>query len=197
MASQPVPPPPSWWSWAFWAAAAGLAVLFVFAAWHLVSTHNPVCNALFPARRSDLPSYWFVFAGIAAFVVGSLSSQYQLEPQGRGRWPRFRGRLPGSQQELGEGEFSSSSAVLAINLGVAAFLFLTTALMLYEAWTLGTGRWPITYYVRCANDAGPLITLVGVAGFAFIIGRWMWVFTDAAPRRSSSRHKSSEEKKPS
>jgi hypothetical protein len=50
--------------------------------------------------------------------------------------------------------------------------------MVVEAWTLGHGVWPITYYVRCANDAGPLISLVGVATFAYIIGRWMWVFKD-------------------
>jgi hypothetical protein len=185
MARQPEPAPPSWWSWVFWAAAAGLAVLFAFAAWHLVSSHSPVCDAIFPARRSGYPSSLFVFAGIAAFVLGSLTSQYQIQHHER------------KQQELGEGQWANPSAVLAINIGVAAFLFLTTLLMIYEAWTLGTGRWPITYFVRCANDAGPLITLVGVVGFAFIIGRWMWVFTDADSRRGSSRRRSPDESKPS
>ena len=47
------------------------------------------------------------------------------------------------------------------------------------------------------TGAGPLITLVGVAGFAFIIGRWMWVFTDADSRRGSSRRKSPDARKPS
>jgi hypothetical protein len=70
------------------------------------------------------------------------------------------------------------TAVVAVNLGVAAFLFLVTFLLLIEAWTLGHGVWPITYYVRCSMNAGAFISLVGMATFAFVIGRWMWVFTD-------------------
>jgi hypothetical protein len=185
MANHPEPSPPSWLSWLFWSAAAVLAGIFAFAAWDLLSSHSPVCNPIFPARRSAYPSSLFVFAGIAAFVLGSLTSQYEIRRQGR------------SQEELGQGQWSNPSAVLAINVGVASFLFLTTLLMVYEAWTLGTGRWPITYYVRCANDAGPLISLVGVVGFAFVIGRWMWVFRDADSRGGSARRGGSlEESKP-
>jgi hypothetical protein len=66
--------------------------------------------------------------------------------------------------------------VVAVNAGVAGFLFLVTILMLIEAWTLGHGVWPITYYVRCSMDAGALISLIGVLSYSFIIGRWMWVF---------------------
>jgi hypothetical protein len=99
-------------------------------------------------------------------LPGALTATVGIKRQGR------------SQKELGEGQWASQRAVVAVNLGVAIFLFLITILMVIEAWTLGHGVWPITYYVRCANDAGPLISLVGVAAFAYIIGRWMWVFKD-------------------
>jgi hypothetical protein len=157
---------PEWVFWGLVAAAAALAVLLAIAASHLVTTHTPVCNSSFPARRGDYPSWVFVFAAIGAFVLGSLTATVGIRRQGR------------SQKELGEGQWSSQRAVVAVNLGVAIFLFLVTILMVIEAWTLGHGVWPITYYVRCASDAGAFISLVGVASFAYIIGRWMWVFKD-------------------
>ncbi len=166
MAKDDEQPQSSWVFWALVAAAVGLAVLLVIAVVYLVRSHAPVCDTNFPARRGDYPSWVYVFAAIAAFILGSLTAQIGIQRQGR------------SQKELGEGQWSSQRAVVAVNLGVAIFLFLVTILMVVEAWTLGHGVWPITYYVRCANDAGPLISLVGVASFAYIIGRWMWVFKD-------------------
>ena len=166
MAKDDEQPQPSWVFWALVAAAVGLAVLLVIAAVYLLRSHAPVCNPNFPARRGDYPSWVYVFAAIAAFVLGSLTATVGIKRQSR------------SQKELGEGQWASQRAVVAVNLGVAIFLFLVTILMVIEAWTLGHGVWPITYYVRCANDAGPLISLVAVASFAYIIGRWMWVFKD-------------------
>jgi hypothetical protein len=160
------PPPPSWIVWVLGAAAVVFVALIAIAGLHLWMAHNPVCSATFPARRGDYPTWVFVFAAIGAFVLGSLTSQVGIHREQR------------SQKELGEGRWSSRRAVVAVNAGVAGFLFLVTILMLIEAWTLGHGVWPITYYVRCANDAGALITLVGVGSYAFVIGRWMWVFKD-------------------
>ena len=160
------PPPRSWIVWALGAAAVVFVALLAIAGWHLLQSHHPVCNTNFPARRGDYPSYVFVFAAIAAFALGSLTSSVGIRRDGR------------SQKELGEGPWTNRTAVVAVNLGVAGFLFLVTILMLVEAWTLGHGVWPITYYVRCANDAGAFITLVGVASYAFVIGRWMWVFKE-------------------
>jgi amino acid transporter len=160
------PPPPTWILWFLGAAAVVFVVLLAVAGWYLWTTHHPVCNTNFPARRGDYPSWVFVFAAIGAFVLGSVTSQVGIQKQHR------------KQKELGEGRWRSPKAVVAVNLGVAGFLFLVTILMGIEAWTLGHGVWPITYYVRCSNDAGASITLVGVATYAFVIGRWMWVFKD-------------------
>jgi len=160
------PLPPTWIVWVLVATAVGFVALLAIATWSLWMTHHPVCNTNFPARRGDYPSWVFVFAAIGAFVLGSLTSQVGIRRQGR------------SQKELGQGRWTNPKAVVAVNLGVAGFLFLVTVLMLIEAWTLGHGVWPITYYVRCANDAGAFITLVGMAIYAFVIGRWMWVFKE-------------------
>jgi len=160
------PLPPSWVFWALGAIAVGFAALLVIAIWYVAQSHHPVCNAIFPARRSDYPTWLYVFTAIAAFALGSLTSQVGIRQQHR------------SQKELGEGPWTNRTAVVAVNLGVAGFLFLVTFLLLIEAWTLGHGVWPITYYVRCSMNAGAFISLVGMATFAFVIGRWMWVFTD-------------------
>ena len=164
MAKDEEPLPPSWMVWVLVAVAIGLVALIAIAGWELSRSHTQVCSPGFPARRGQFPSWAYVFAGIGAFVVGSVTSTIGIRRQKR------------SEKELGEGRWSNRSAVIAVNAGVAGFLFLVTILMLVEAWTLGHGVWPITYYVRCANDAGAAISLIGVVSYAFIIGRWMWVF---------------------
>jgi hypothetical protein len=160
------PMPPSWIVWALGAAAVVLVALLVIAGVALLTSHHPACSTNFPARRGDYPSWAYVFAAIAAFALGSLTSQVGIRREGR------------AQKELGEGRWTNRAAIVAVNAGVAGFLFLVTILMLIEAWTLGHGVWPITYYVRCAMDAGAFITLIGVVSFAFVTGRWMWVFKD-------------------
>jgi hypothetical protein len=158
---------PSWTVWVLAAVAIGLVALLAFAGWELWMARTPVCNPSFPARRGEYPSWVFVFGAIGAFVLGSLTSQIGIRRQQR------------TQLALGEGRWSHPSAVIAVNLAVAAFLFIVTILMGVEAWTLSHGYWPITYYARCASDAGGFGSLVGVASYSFILGRWMWVFKDA------------------
>ena len=155
--------------WLLGAVAAVLALLLVIAVFSLVRSHTPVCNTNFPARRGDYASWAYVFGAIALFVLGSVTSQVGIRQRQE------------PQKELGEGRWANRSAVVAVDAGVGIFLILVTILMLIEAWTLGHGVWPITYYVRCSADAGALISLVGVAVYSFFIGRWMWVFKDKKP----------------
>lgn len=162
---EPLPPP--WTVWVLAVVAFGFVALLAFAGWELWVSRTPVCNPSFPARRGEFPTWVFVLGAIGAFVLGSLTSQVGIRRQQR------------SQLELGEGRWSDPSAVVAVNLAVAVFLFLVTILMGVEAWTLTHGFWPITYYVRCASDAGGLISFIGMASYAVIIGRWTWVFKDA------------------
>jgi hypothetical protein len=160
------PLPPLWMTWLLGAVAVGLLVMLVIAVYALATAGAPVCNSDFPARRGDYPSWVYVFAAVGAFVMGSLTTTIGIRRQRR------------SQLELGVGRWSDQGAVVAVNAGVAGFLFLVTILMVIEAWTLAHGAWPITYYVRCAMDAGALISVIGVFSYSFIIGRWMWVFKE-------------------
>jgi hypothetical protein len=153
-------------TWLLGAVAVGLLVMLVIAVHALATAGAPVCNSDFPARRGDYPSWVYVFAAVGAFVMGSLTTTIGIRRQRR------------SQLELGVGRWSDQGAVVAVNAGVAGFLFLVTILMVIEAWTLAHGAWPITYYVRCAMDAGALISVIGVFSYSFIIGRWMWVFKE-------------------
>jgi hypothetical protein len=164
MADGHEPLPPRWMAWLLGAVALGLVVVLVIAVHALATANAPVCNTVFPARRGDYPSWAYVLGTIAAFITGSITGQVRIRGQRR------------SLMALGEGPWADRRAVVAVNLGVAAVLFVITILLVIEAWTLEHGAWPITYYVRCSMDAGALISLIGVVGYALVVGRWMWVF---------------------
>ena len=166
MAAKKPPAPPLWMSYVLGASAVGLIILIGIVAARIGGATAPVCNPLFPARISSLPSYWYVFTAIAAFALGHAVGQVGIRRQ----------KLP--ETELGKGSYDGRSAAVAVNAGVAIFLLVVTILLGIEAWTLGHGVWPITYYTRCSTDASPLLALLGSAIFAFVIGRWMWVFTE-------------------
>jgi hypothetical protein len=57
---------------------------------------------------------------------------------------------------------------------VAFFLLVCAALLAFETFTLAVGIWPITFYVRCANDYLPLPTIAGACLTAFLLGHWLW-----------------------
>lgn len=166
MAENAEPLAPPWMAWLLGGVALGLVVILVIAVHALATAAAPVCDTVFPARRGDYPSWAYLFGAIGAFVIGSISGQMAIRRQRR------------SQMELGQGPWVDRSAVIAVNVGVAALLFLITILMVIEAWSLGHGLWPITYYVRCATDAGALISLIGVLSYSLVIGRWIWVFKE-------------------
>ena len=166
MAEENEPVPPPWMAWLLGAVALGLVVVVVIVAHALATASGAVCNTIFPARRGEYASWAYVLGAIGAFAAGSIARQLQIRRRVR------------STMELGEGPWAARGAVVAVNLGVAAGLFLITILLVIEAWTLEHGDWPITYYVRCATDAGALISLIGVMGYALVVGRWMWVFKE-------------------
>jgi hypothetical protein len=166
MATRGEPRPPTWLAVAMLAAAVGLAATIGFAASQTLPATNSVCNPTFPVRNGGYQTWLYVFTAIGAFALGHLVSQWGIARRGL------------SQTALGEGRWSNRKAVVGVNIGVAIFLFVVTGLLLFEAYTIAHGVWPITYYVRCANDAGPLVSLGGAALYSFVVGRWMWVLED-------------------
>jgi hypothetical protein len=124
----------------------------------------PLCDTGFPGRQGQFPTWVFVFTAIAAFALGHATGTDRAGPK------RQAGK------ELGEGQWQSPNAVIAVNAGVAVFMFVVTVLMVIEALTLAHHVWPITYYTRCANVASTPLSLLGSTIYAFIVGRWLWVF---------------------
>jgi len=166
MAGQGEPAAPTWLAISMLILAGLLVAVIVFVGTQTLPASAALCDPHFPVRNGGLPSWVYVFSAIAAFGLGHLAGQW-------GIW-----RRGASQMELGRGRWSNSAAVIAVDASVALFLFVVTGLLLLEAFTIGHHLWPITYYVRCANDAGSLISLGGSVVYAFVIGRWMWVFKD-------------------
>jgi hypothetical protein len=162
-------------TWVLLAAGAGLILALAFIAWRTWTAAAPLCDSSFPARSTEYPSSLFVFAVIAAFVLGHLTSQVGIVRRGRANKSLHKNPRK-EQEELGEGRWKDAKAVMAVNAGVATFLFLVTFLMGIEALTLGTHQWPITYYARCATYAQPPGSLGGAIIYAFVVSRWLWVF---------------------
>jgi hypothetical protein len=156
--------PPQWMAWLMLGAAVGLALLLAFVTWRTFAASAPLCDRDFPARVGQYPSWVYIFGAVGGFVLGHATGQIGIR------------RRKGSQKELGEGPWGKPSAVVAVNAGVAVFLLAVTVMLGIEAWTLGHNTWPITYYTRCATDASAPLALLGSATYAYVIGRWMWVF---------------------
>ena len=57
---------------------------------------------------------------------------------------------------------------------VTFFLLVCVASLAFETYSLAVGIWPITFYVRCANDYLPLPTIGGACITAFLLGHWLW-----------------------
>lgn len=140
-----------------------MVVLAVIAV-RIAAAATPLCATGFPGRQGQLPTSVFVFTALAAFALGHLTGNDRLRPNRKGG------------KALGDGQWSSTKAIIAVNAGVAVFMFVVTGLMIVEALTLAHNEWPITYYTRCANVASTPLSLLGSAIYAFIIGRWLWVF---------------------
>jgi len=68
-----------------------------------------------------------------------------------------------------------------LQLLLPLLLTLVAALLFYEAWALAApGRWPITYYIRCAAIVAPVQTLGAACIMCGLFGHWFW-----SPQRPS------------
>src|SRR5260370_34430138 len=71
----------------------------------------PLCDTGFPGRQGQFPTWVFVFTAIAAFALGHATGTDRAGPK------RQAGK------ELGEGQWQSPNAVIAVNAGVAGVMF--------------------------------------------------------------------------
>lgn len=134
-----------------WVAVASLTL-------HGAPCHNP------PARVGQWPPWVIVTLCIAFFGLGHLA----------GYW-----RDPGERPAAGPAQHSRTwrmRAAAILQGALMAFLLLVVALLGYETYALASMNvyWPITYYVRCANEFATLPTTAGACAMCFLLGQWLW-----------------------
>jgi hypothetical protein len=139
----------------------GLSVVLALALTALGGQTGPLC-ADPPALTTQVPQLLILGIAGASFVSGGLSS----------RWPRgFHPEHPAMTATL-----ERRRVRLVMRLTFVLVFLLLTALMLIESYTLYLRVWPITYYVRCSNQASPTLSVLGAATYSFLAGRWLWIW---------------------
>ena len=148
-------------------AAVILLAVFVFT-W--IAAANPSAagchNA--PLRITRDPQWVGIFVCIAGFVVGRLTARPKITSRHQLRSP-----VEGPEHKI---EARARFAVL-IQASLTGALFFIAFLLSFEAVTLNGGVWPITYYLRCANEAATWQTLAAAFAFCLLAGRWLWLPT--------------------
>ena len=127
-----------------------------------VSCTNP------PSRTTSIPQWIEALSCVIALVLGRVTARPKIQ---------FRSELrDASVDRTGvEADRSRARAALWAQAGLMGALFLITWLFAYEAATLQRLVWPITYDLRCANQAVPVPTLGVALAFCFLAGRWLWL----------------------
>ena len=83
-------------------------------------------------------------------------------------------RTPAAAPRRGVSFPQASRGTLLVQSWVAAFLLVCGLLLAFETFTLGAGVWPITFYIRCANDSQAFATIAGACLTTFLLGHWLW-----------------------
>ena len=107
-----------------------------------------------------------IAAATVGFVVGVLTTKTRL-----GRLPWIRGLVEGGP---GRGEASDTRAAVLVELGLVVLLVFGTGALYYESFAIWNGDWPVTFYVRCANDVSPVWAAVAAGALSLLLGNWLW-----------------------
>jgi hypothetical protein len=128
-----------------------------------------VCNGTQPPGQPPNPPWsppllgWgglVVVLNLLAFCLGSL-------------WASVRQRVHGRVSADAMPRVTRHWAYMAAAVLLLAFAAFALG---YEAWAVAptqTKYWPITYYVRCADDSAPLQTLAGSLIISVLLGHWL------------------------
>jgi len=143
------------------AAGIGLLALIIWVAVATLSLRSAPCHTP-PVRIGQWPALMTVVVAVLFFGLGRLAG-YWREPD------ESPAVLRGGAQRL-----RVRAALLQVTL--TAFLFLVILWLAYETYALANWHlyWPITYYVRCANEVATLPTAAGAWLICFLLGQWLW-----------------------
>ncbi len=117
-----------------------------------------------PSLTGQLPQLLIVGTSVAAFVVGGLTSVWPVRPSHPPTHPHVRDGM------------AQRRVRMAVRLALVGLLLIVTGLLLIEFITMTLHVWPITYYVRCSNEAHSPLSALGAGIYAFLAGRWLWVW---------------------
>ncbi len=126
-----------------------------------VACHNA------PLTATRLPQVLGVLISAVGFILGRVTAR----PKIKARAELMSWTLPGDSQDR------LAKAALLTQAALTAALLFIAVLIAFEAVTLATGFWPITYYLRCANEVASWQTFAGAFAFCFLVGRWLWLPT--------------------
>ncbi len=152
------------------AASWVLLLVLVWTIWALVQPSAARCSNA-PSRVTSIPQLTEVVICAAGFVLGRLTARPKIRAREELRDPTVE---PGILPLAVLPERRARAAVWA-QATLTAALFIITFLLAFETLTLARSVWPITYYMRCANEAAPWRALAAAFAFCFLAGRWLWL----------------------
>jgi hypothetical protein len=141
-----------------WALAVGLSAVLA----SLGGETKAVCAAP-PLLEGQLPQLAIFGALTVCLLAGGLTSGWCMRAVHR----------PG--HERARAVIEDRRARLVMRLAFITVFLLLTLLMILETWALSSHAWPITSYVRCANQASGPLSALGAGIYSFLAGRWLWV----------------------
>jgi hypothetical protein len=154
--------------------AAGVVLVWTLgsAFTYTLNHPGPPCSNP-PQRQADPAQGVVVLLCLAGFVVGHLTSRWQVVDE---KHQRALGTVARHTHSHHARQLLIVQAILLL------FLLEVAALLVIEAVTLSRGVWPITFYIRCAYNAAGWPTTAAATSITFLVGRWFWL-----PARSHAR----------
>ena len=147
------------------AAGLVLVVVLIWTANAALSPKAAGCHNA-PLRVTRAPQLAGVLICVVGFVFGRITARPKI-----GR----RADLKSGTSE--KDDASRVRAAVVTQSALTAALFFIACLIAFEAVTLRSDVWPITFYMRCASEAATWQTLVAAFAFCFLAGRWLWLPT--------------------
>lgn len=146
------------------------AIFVVMVGWAAVAAAFPAAVRCTnpPTRTTSIPQEIEALCCVIALLLGRLTARPKIE---------LRSELRDAAAERSgiAADRSRARAALWAQAGLMGALLLITWLFAYEATTLYKLVWPITYDLRCANQAVPVPTIGIALAFCFLAGRWLWL----------------------
>ena len=114
-----------------------------------------------------VPQRVAILVCVLGFVLGRITARPKVVA---------RNQLQSGVADRQDVEARGQASVL-VQAALTGALLLITCLLAFEAVTVASHIWPITYYLRCANEAATYPALAAAFAFWLLAGRWLWLPT--------------------